>query len=192
MLRFRSSPIATRLTLVGLLSAALCVGAQAQSKPGTSAAQAVPILKGEEVNEERLVNALDPDALGTRQILVSRVKAPARRPAASLLITFETNSTALTPDARAQLDVVAAALKNEKLKSYSFVVEGHADPRGAADANQLLSQQRAESVRDYLVTSHGVAQERLHSLGKGASEPANKRVPSAPENRRVTIATKAS
>jgi OmpA-OmpF porin, OOP family len=181
------------LLLPLLLAGPLPLLAQPSAAPGAGNPQAVPVLQGSEVNEDRLVDALTP--IQSRQIGIKRVPGAGgmgglvRRPAASLLITFETNSSLLTAAARGQLDVVAAALKNEKLKAYGFGIEGHADPRGRADLNLALSQQRAESVRDYLVASHGIASERLRPVGKGATELANRRVPAAPENRRVTIAT---
>jgi outer membrane protein OmpA-like peptidoglycan-associated protein len=117
------------------------------------------------------------------------VLAPPKKASASLLITFETNSSELTAPAKQQLDVVAAALKNDRLAEYTFNVEGHADPRGLHDANMLLSQQRAESVRSYLVTAHSIAADRLKAEGKGDTDLLNRKVPTAPENRRVTIVT---
>jgi OOP family OmpA-OmpF porin len=41
-----------------------------------------------------------------------------------------TNSANLTPAARESLDVVGQALASEKLQTYRFAIEGHADPRG--------------------------------------------------------------
>jgi len=84
---------------------------------------------------------------------------------------------------------VASALNNNKLAEYSFNVEGHADPRGEHTANQSLSQQRAESVRQYLMTAHAIDAKRLKAVGKGDSELLNANNPAAPENRRVTIVT---
>jgi OmpA-OmpF porin, OOP family len=157
-------------------------------------AQDTQVLKGNKVTESNLLDALtpDPEPVVTRSLKVSRDGAPvvpARKPSASLLITFETNSATLTKAAQQQLNVVAAALKNDRLAEYSFSVEGHADPRGKADVNLALSQQRAESVRQYLVATHGIAPERLKAEGKGASHLLNAKVPAAAENRRVTIVT---
>ena len=72
---------------------------------------------------------------------------------------------------------------------YKFLIEGHADPRGTAEMNQVLSEGRAEAVRQYLVQSQSVAEARLQAIGKGATEPMNQTNPAAPENRRVTIVT---
>jgi outer membrane protein OmpA-like peptidoglycan-associated protein len=106
-----------------------------------------------------------------------------------LLITFQTSSSELTASAKQQLDVVGAALKNERLASYRFTVEGHADPRGDPQSNLVLSQNRAGSVRSYLVDSHGIDPSRLITEGKGDREVVNRAYPAAPENRRVTIVT---
>lgn len=158
------------------------------------------VLKGNAVTESNLVDALVPDEapVVTRSLRVQRdnpVKPGAaatdkpRRASASLLITFETNSADLMPQAKKQLDVVAAALRNDKLAEYSFNVEGHADPRGTHDGNLTLSQQRAESVRSYLVSQHSIDPKRLKAVGKGDAELLNKSNPNAIENRRVTIVT---
>lgn len=158
-------------------------------------AEETTLLKGNKVTESNLLEALTPapEPVLTRSLKVSRstdaVLAPKKKASASLLITFETNSAELTAAAKQQLDVVAAALKNDRLAEYSFNVEGHADPRGLAEANLVLSQQRAESVRAYLVSSHNIAAERLKAEGKGDTDLLNRKVPAAPENRRVTIVT---
>ncbi len=157
------------------------------------------VLKGNAVTESNLVDALTPEdaPVVTRSLRVQRdnpVKPGAvadkpRKASASLLITFETNSAELLPQAKKQLDVVAAALRNDKMAEYSFNVEGHADPRGTHDGNLTLSQQRAESVRSYLVTQHSIDPKRLKAVGKGDAELLNKANPNAIENRRVTIVT---
>jgi OOP family OmpA-OmpF porin len=168
----------------------------------TAAAGAQPetkVLKGRAVTPQNVLDALTPKpAAGTSRSLKvtpdgastsSAVLAAPKKASASLLITFETNSAVLQPRSKEQLDVVASALKNDRLKDFRFDVEGHADPRGTAEGNQLLSQQRAESVRDYLVSAHGVPESRLRPVGKGDVELLNTRDIAAAENRRVTIVT---
>jgi outer membrane protein OmpA-like peptidoglycan-associated protein len=155
------------------------------------------VLTGAQLNEERLLEALTPDPGGQKRSLRvkatsgSRPAAPPQpaRPSASLLITFHTSSSGLTPNAKQQLDVVGAALKNARLAPYKFTVEGHADPRGDRTTNLVLSQHRAGSVRSYLIDTHGIEPDRLIPEGKGDREVLNRAVPAAPENRRVTIVT---
>jgi outer membrane protein OmpA-like peptidoglycan-associated protein len=200
------TPLAKRLAAVGVVSC-LVVSQLVWAQAGTG-----KVLSGKAVTESNLLDALTPaaaapaaaagDANGeadeaerTRSLRVTSntpaaaALAPRKKASASLLITFETNSAQLTARSKEQLDVVASALKNDRLKDFSFEVEGHADARGAADANQLLSQQRAESVRAYLVGNHSIAEARLRAVGKGDTEPMNTRDVAAAENRRVTITT---
>jgi outer membrane protein OmpA-like peptidoglycan-associated protein len=187
---------ATRLTLAALACAALAAG------PALGQDKNDKLLKGKAVTEANVLDALTPDAaeppVVTRSLKVTpdntpsnQVLAPRKKASASLLITFATNSATLEPRSKEQLDVVAAALRNDKLKDFTFDVEGHADPRGNHDVNQTLSQQRAESVRRYLISQHGIAEARLRAVGKGDSELFNTKNVAAPENRRVTIVTNA-
>jgi OmpA-OmpF porin, OOP family len=159
-----------------------------------SSAFAQVLLKEQDVTEEALISALAPRPAGvvSRNIGVvggrvgTRVSGPRT---ASVLVTFETNSTELSAQARDALDVVARALQSESLAPLKFQVEGHADPRGKSDANLRLSQDRALAVRKYLVENHSIPLERLESIGKGDRDPLNKSDISAPENRRVTFVT---
>ncbi|WP_296653529.1 OmpA family protein [Paraburkholderia sp.] len=159
------------------------------------------VMKEKDITEQSITNALTP-SVSTGDVLtrgfvlsnqhpgaMSAPAHPAKPPSAQMLITFATNSTTLTGTARTALDKVARALQSDKLSVYKFRVEGHADPRGNADANMLLSQQRAQAVVDYLTQQAGIAPERLSAIGKGSSDPLNRRNLAAPENRRVTIVT---
>jgi OmpA-OmpF porin, OOP family len=174
---------------------ALCLSAQAQQ--GASA-PANPVLKGAQVTESALIDALaiePPEAASgaTRGFRAAKKEgASAPKPGAgkaSLLITFGTNSAELTPESQNLLNTLAKALQSDALAGFSFKVEGHADARGDAEANLKLSQLRAESVAQYLVKNHGLLPERLSPVGRGAAEPMNKTRADAPENRRVTIVT---
>ena len=175
-----------RITIAALAAAALAAAPGAWAQVGT-------VFKEKELTEAAIIDALapeDPVKLRSIQVRPAPGTQPVKTPAASLLITFETNSAELTPSSRSALDVVARALASERLREFSFAVEGHADPRGGHELNMRLSQARAETVVDYLVRQHGVGRERLNPIGKGELELANTTVPTAPENRRVTIKTK--
>lgn len=124
---------------------------------------------------------------------VAGTAAAAAQPSrASILVTFVTDSAALTPRAKSALDVLAGAMKSEKLASVKFTIEGHADPTGTEERNMKLSLARAESVRAYLMSQHGLAAERVNAIGKGSTALMNTADPSAPENRRVTIVAQPS
>jgi len=101
-------------------------------------------------------------------------------------VVFLTGQSTLLPAAQLSLDRVAAALRD--YGDRTFEVEGHTDSRGSTSANQTLSQQRAESVRSYLV-SHGVPSERIRAVGFGPSRPVgnNGSAEGRAKNRRVEI-----
>ena len=157
----------------------------------SSSPHAETVMSEQDVDETTLEHALNPagDDVVRGFVLSDDTGQPAAAPpSASMLITFASNSAMLTSSAKAALDKVGRALDSDRLAAYRFRVEGHADPRGAADANMRLSAERAAAVVEYL-TSRGVEAQRLSSIGKGSSEPLNRRNPAAPENRRVTIVT---
>ena len=171
---------------------------------GSLAAQAqmaAPVLKNSQVTEDALIDALEiaPPPLPEGASGTTRALRPSLRPTAatkppgpgkaSLLITFATGSSDLSAETIQVLEKVAKALQSDRLAGFGFRIEGHADPRGAADANQKLSQERAQAVVSYLTAKLGVLPERLQPVGKGASELLNPQHPEAAENRRVTIVT---
>jgi outer membrane protein OmpA-like peptidoglycan-associated protein len=186
---------ASRAACLVLATAAGIGGATLRPAQAQSAGSS-DVLTGSQVTEQNLLEALIPDpGVHKRSLKVkatapssSAVQAPGRA-SASLLITFRTASSELTAGAKEQLDVVGTALKNARLASYKFTLEGHADPRGDRAANLVLSRERANSVRAYLVDARGIDPGRLVAEGKGDSEVLNRAYPAAPENRRVTIVT---
>lgn len=165
------------------------------------------VLREGQVTEKALVEALSPDSAASAADEPMRMRSfrPSVRPAAaaagtaaaaaqpgraSILVTFVTDSAELTSRAKSALDVLAGAMKSERLASSRFTIEGHADPRGNDEHNLRLSQARAEAVRTYLTSQHGLAPDRVEAVGKGSSALMNPSEPAAPENRRVTIVTR--
>jgi len=105
-----------------------------------------------------------------------------------MMINFGLDSAQLDQIARAELDEFAKALKDNRLSTFRFVVEGHTDASGPDRYNQNLSQRRAQSVAAFLA-ANGVQAARLEAIGLGKSHPrvAN---PYDPVNRRVEMRIK--
>lgn len=82
-------------------------------------------------------------------------------------ITFGVDSSVITVGSQPVLDQLAAIAR--RCADYRLTVEGHSDIVGRAEHNLALSQQRAESVRDALV-SRGVAPEKIAAVGYGSSQ----------------------
>ncbi len=101
-------------------------------------------------------------------------------------VTFDVGSFALKPSFRATLDDVAASLI--KYPSSLVDVYGHTDSTGSDSFNQNLSENRARTVMNYLI-SRGVPAARLRSQGFGETMPVadNTTAEGRTRNRRVEI-----
>ena len=102
-------------------------------------------------------------------------------------IHFESGSARLTNIAKAILDEVALRMKQEP--SSTAIVIGYTDDRENTGANADLDRRRAEAVRDYLVSRHGIDPTRITVEGRGTSEAAgdNTTAEGRLRNRRVVI-----
>jgi len=106
-------------------------------------------------------------------------------------VLFTSAKSDLSPGAQLKLNDVATALTREDPVS-KMVVEGHTDSQGSAASNQDLSQRRAQSVRDYLVT-RGIASDRISAQGFGSTRSVadNASAEGRANNRRVEIVVQA-
>ena len=102
-------------------------------------------------------------------------------------VTFEFNSFRLTGHAERQLDEVGKALNMPAFKDSRFVIVGHTDAVGSETYNQQLSQQRAESVVDYLTFRLGLDRSRLSAVGWGESRLLPDVPPDSSAHRRVEV-----
>lgn len=103
---------------------------------------------------------------------------------------FPTGQATLAAETRKMLDDFAAAI-NANHANAMVTVEGFTDPAGPADLNARLGQQRAEAVREYLVTHGGLHPAQVQAVSYGEAE--NRQVvpgatgASGRENRRVAL-----
>jgi len=102
-------------------------------------------------------------------------------------VEFETDSAKLLPSSTPLLDEVVTVMK-EHPEIEHVRVGGHTDSNGDKAHNVKLSDERAASVKQYLV-DHGIAADRLASKGYGESRPIadNKTEEGRAQNRRVDI-----
>lgn len=100
-------------------------------------------------------------------------------------VHFETAKATILPESHDILNEVADTLE-ENPEITLLRVEGHTDSRGRRAYNQQLSQDRADSVRDFLV-ERGIDADRLTAVGYGMDEPIaeNETEEGRAENRRV-------
>jgi outer membrane protein OmpA-like peptidoglycan-associated protein len=101
-------------------------------------------------------------------------------------VTFPVDSSTISPQMREVLDDVAASMV--QYPNSLIDVMGHTDSTGSAQYNLDLSQRRAESVANFLV-SRGVARARIETIGYGEDYPIADNTTEAgrAQNRRVEI-----
>jgi outer membrane protein OmpA-like peptidoglycan-associated protein len=101
-------------------------------------------------------------------------------------ILFEFNKSDLKPQARETLSRVCGIL--QVAEGYKLGFEGHTDSVGSDEYNQALSEHRAQSVRDFLV-SCGLSPDIMTTRGFGETRPiaSNDTADGRQTNRRVEI-----
>lgn len=107
------------------------------------------------------------------------------------IVNFAFDSAALTTAGKANLDKLSEVLKNNP--DTNINIYGHTDSKGSDAYNQGLSERRAASVKNYLV-SKGVAASRMFAMGVGEKEPVatNDTEAGRAQNRRVEFAITAN
>lgn len=108
----------------------------------------------------------------------------------TLVLYFEFDEERLTLRTERQLAIVAMILKTDTKKKIHLA--GHTDAIGSADYNQGLSLERANTVKDYLIST-GVNPQQIVTAAKGLTEPRRPNVKATgeddPEGRRVNRRT---
>lgn len=101
-------------------------------------------------------------------------------------ILFEFGKDAIKAESEGVVDNIVAILKEYPQSRFS--IDGHTDSVGSNRSNQLLSERRANSVRDYLI-ANGIAADRLEAKGYGEEKPidSNKTRSGRQNNRRVEV-----
>ena len=106
----------------------------------------------------------------------------------TVAVNFRVNSAVLSPEAKQQLDTLAAKASN--VKGYVIEISGHTDSTGSVAKNFHLSQQRAESVVQYLAVNHKIPLRRfITPMGYGKTEAVadNTTAAGRAQNRRVEV-----
>ena len=107
--------------------------------------------------------------------------------AIELEVKFALNSSQITEDFDEEIGNAAQFLKENP--GVSARIEGHTDNTGTAVYNQLLSERRAQAVRQMMIDKHGIDPGQIIAVGKGQDYPAmsNDTAEGRNANRRVEL-----
>lgn len=148
-----------------------------------------------EANQERMAGQMD-ELYAVAAEARAEVKAVNDRVSAlddydvqeTVAVTFRTNSAVLSPEAKHQLDELAA--KTTNAKAFMIEVAGHTDSTGSEAKNFRLSRQRADAVVQYLAVTHKIPLRRFVTpMGYGKTEAVadNTTAQGRLQNRRVEV-----
>ena len=104
-------------------------------------------------------------------------------------ILFDTGKSSFKKTSYEVLGAITAILK--EYPNSNFTLEGHTDSVGSKSSNQLLSERRANAVRDFLI-SNGINADRLTAYGFGEDYPidSNSTASGRKNNRRTEVKLK--
>jgi outer membrane protein OmpA-like peptidoglycan-associated protein len=103
-------------------------------------------------------------------------------------VNFRVGSAVLSPESKTSLDQIANAAAN--LKGYTIEVTGFASSEGNPKSNKLLSERRAQAVKDYLIETHNIPLRRIgtsYGFGELQAVADNSTKEGREQNRRVEI-----
>jgi outer membrane protein OmpA-like peptidoglycan-associated protein len=103
-------------------------------------------------------------------------------------LLFDTDQATLSAQAKQNLDQIVASI-NQRYGQGQIRIYGHADARADSDHNKELSQQRAEAVKNWLVTNANIDESRIsiHPMGESDPVASNQTSCGQQQNRRVEI-----
>ena len=104
-------------------------------------------------------------------------------------IQFDVDTPIVLPGSYQTVGRIADALNHASLLPYTFLIVGHIESTGRRENNVLLSQRRADAIRDILVNTFKVAPKRLQSVGLGEEQLLDPAHPNAPVNNQLQIMT---
>lgn len=137
------------------------------------------------------IEIAEPRAMTTGQVTVNANAIQAGLQAEGKIalygLYFDTGKAEVKPESKAQLDEIGKLLKAQPALKVFLV--GHTDNQGALDANQALSQQRAQAVADALAKGYQIDARRLTARGVASLSPVASNADEAgrARNRRVEL-----
>ncbi len=111
-------------------------------------------------------------------------------PTFNVAIQFDVDTPIILPDSYETMGRIADAFVNAPLLPFSFLIVGHSDTNGKSrEANVILSQRRADAVREVLVNTFKISAKRIQSLGVGEEQFIDQSKPASPVNLQIQILT---
>ncbi|MDA9467387.1 OmpA family protein [Bradyrhizobium sp. CCBAU 53415] len=114
----------------------------------------------------------------------------AKLPAFNAQIQFDADTPIIQPASYQTVGRIADALVHSSLLPYTFLIVGHVESNSKTrEANAILSQRRADAIRDVLVNTFKISTKRLHPIGLGEEQLLDRAKPTSAVNGQLQILT---
>ena len=173
---------------------------------GTAGAQTAPTRDDIVGKLNHLETASDVDLAALKQQVLERARTrikndpgPVNRPliapdlvnlpAFSTPIQFDDDTPIIQPASYQTVGRIADAMVHASLLPYTFLIVGHIESNGKREANVILSQRRADAIRDVLVNTFKISAKRIQSIGLGEEQFLDRARPTAAINGQTQVLT---
>jgi OmpA-OmpF porin, OOP family len=192
---------ARRLCDIGLLAGVLLLAVAPAARAQTAVTRDDIIAK---LNRFESAPEIDIAALRTQVLERSKTRSktdppPQKRPpiapelnqlpTINLDIQFDVDTPIIQPASYQTLGRIADALVHSSLLPYGVLIVGHTESTGRRENNVILSQRRADAIRDMLVNTFKIATKRVQAVGLGEEQLRDPARPNAPVNAQLQIVT---
>ncbi|MGY0572273.1 OmpA family protein [Bradyrhizobium sp. RDM12] len=114
----------------------------------------------------------------------------AKLPAFNAQIQFDADTPIIQPDSYRTVGRIADAMVHASLLPYTFLIVGHVESnQKTREANAILSQRRADAIRDVLVNTFKISTKRLQPIGLGEEQFLDRAKPTSAVNGQLQILT---
>jgi outer membrane protein OmpA-like peptidoglycan-associated protein len=114
----------------------------------------------------------------------------AKLPAFTAAIQFDADTPIIQPASYQTVGRIADAMVHSSMLPYTFLIVGRVESNAKTrEANAILSQRRADAIRDVLVNTFKISTKRLHPIGLGEEQLLDRAKPTSAANGQLQIVT---
>jgi len=158
----------------------------ALSKFDTGPELDIPALKQAISERSKVRSKKEPEASKRPPVVPDIMNLPATF---NVAIAFDVDTPIILPESYETVGRIADAMVNAPLLPYTFLIVGHTESNGNRPANVILSQRRADAIRDVLANTFKISSKRLQSLGVGEEQFIDQARPGSAVNQQIQIIT---
>jgi outer membrane protein OmpA-like peptidoglycan-associated protein len=158
----------------------------ALSKFDTGPELDIPALKQAISERSKVRSKKEPEANKRPPVVPDIMNLPATF---NVAIAFDVDTPIILPESYETVGRIADAMVNAPLLPYTFLIVGHTESNGNRPADVILSQRRADALRDVLANTFKISSKRLTSLGVGEEQFIDQAHPTSAINQQIQIIT---